>query len=189
MSMTSDHLGMTVRPALRAYMAAEKGHTHAQIALTRLPVDVETERANTMRTARTAAMELHHLCDVAAHDSALGLADLTAVRAAVESHVIFLLEPRAPVPDDVALLRGVAEAFKHFKINRNKATVADASAMATISTGWNVVRFGEGKFGGIDQVMVTRKDGDKRALSSVLQNVFDAWLTMLGEPLPPIGEF
>jgi hypothetical protein len=34
-------------------------------------------------------------------------------------------------------------------------------------------RFGEGKFGGVEQVVIKTKDGDGRALSSVLQNVFD----------------
>ena len=38
-------------------------------------------------------------------------------------------------------------------------------------------RFGEGKFRGVEQVVIKTKDGDGRALSSVLQNVFDAWTT------------
>ena len=29
----------------------------------------------------------------------------------------------------------------------------------------------------------------ERALSSVLQNVFDAWMTLLGQPLQPISEY
>ncbi|SNT32867.1 hypothetical protein SAMN05216374_3209 [Tardiphaga sp. OK246] len=189
MSVTLAHMGMTVRPALRAYIAAEQGYTHAQIAVTRLPVDVETERADAMRTARTAAMELHHLCDVAAHDQTLALADPASVRTAVQSRVLFLREPKAPVPDDFQLLRDVVEAFKHFKIDRPRATVTSADDMATIGTGWGVARYGEGKYGGIDQVMVTRKAGDKRALSSILQNVHDAWTTLLGEPLLKIGEY
>jgi hypothetical protein len=45
---------------------------------------------------------------------------------------LFLREPKATVPDDVLLLREVAEAFKHFKLNRSNATVAGADAMATI---------------------------------------------------------
>jgi hypothetical protein len=40
-----------------------------------------------------------------------------------------------------------------------------------------------------EQVIVTMKDGDRRALSSVLQNVFDAWMALLGQGLPPINEF
>jgi len=34
--------------------------------------------------------------------------------------------------------------------------------------------------------VVTTKDGDKRALSSALQNVLDAWMTLLGQPLSNI---
>ena len=37
--------------------------------------------------------------------------------------------------------------------------------------------------------MVTTKDGAKRALSSVLQNAFDAWTLLLGLPQKPINEF
>jgi len=51
------------------------------------------------------------------------------------------------------------------------------------------MRYGEGKYGGAEQVLVVRKTGEKRALSSILQNVFDAWLSLLGQPLLPIGQF
>jgi hypothetical protein len=45
------------------------------------------------------------------------------------------------------------------------------------------MHFGEGKYGVVEQVVVTLKTGDKRALSSILRNVFDAWMTLLGQPL------
>ena len=51
------------------------------------------------------------------------------------------------------------------------------------------MRYGEGKYGGAEQVVITTKDGDKRALSSVLQNVFDGWMTLLGQPLAPISQY
>ena len=51
------------------------------------------------------------------------------------------------------------------------------------SVGWGQARWGEGKWGGVEQVIITTKDAGKRALSSVLQNVFDA------QPLPPISEY
>jgi len=53
---------------------------------------------------------------------------------------------------------------------------------------WDSVR-GEGKYGGVEQIIITSKTGSRRALSSVLQNVFDAWTTLLGKPLPPISEY
>jgi hypothetical protein len=44
------------------------------------------------------------------------------------------------------------------------------------------------KYGGVEQTIVTRKTGERRALSSILQNVFDAWMTYLKQPLPPISQ-
>jgi hypothetical protein len=111
------------------------------------------------------------------------------VRAAVQSHLIFLREPKAPYVDDVTLLRDLADAFKHHKLGRPNATVDGADAIIMTGTGWGKLRWGEGKWGGAEQVIVKRKNGDQRALSSVMQNVFDAWLTLLGQPPPPIGEF
>jgi hypothetical protein len=51
------------------------------------------------------------------------------------------------------------------------------------------MHWGEGKYGGAEQVIITTKNGNKRALSSVLQNVFDAWMTLLGQPLSPISQY
>ncbi len=52
-----------------------------------------------------------------------------------------------------------------------------------------MMRYGEGKYGGAEQLVVTTVTGDKRALSSVLQNIFDAWMSLLGQPLPPISQY
>jgi hypothetical protein len=43
-------------------------------------------------------------------------------------------------------------------------------------SGWGEMHFGEGECGGAEQVIVILKNGNRRALSSVLQNVFDAWM-------------
>jgi len=47
--------------------------------------------------------------------------------------------------------------------------------------------WGEGNYGGAEQVIVIFQDGRKRALSSVLQNVVDAWRLARGQSLPAIG--
>ena len=52
-----------------------------------------------------------------------------------------------------------------------------------------MMRYGEGKYGGAEQLVITTVTGDKRALSSVLQNVFDAWMRLLGQPLPAISQY
>lgn len=55
--------------------------------------------------------------------------------------------------------------------------------------GYGGRRWGEGKWGGMEETVVAIKDGAKRALSSVLQNVFDAWMQVLGQPQTRINEF
>ena len=182
-----DHLNSIVRPSLRNFTTADRAFVAAQTAA----AGVEETRQAVMLAARQAAVELHHFSDFVLNNPAppIAFSDLGAVRAAVQSHLIFLREPKAPYVDDVALLRDVADAFKHHKLDRSNATVEGAEAIVMTGTGWGKLRWGEGKWGGVEQVIVERKNGDQRALSSVLQNVFDAWLTLLGQPALPIGEF
>jgi hypothetical protein len=165
-----DHLDNIVRSALRNYVTADRSFMEAQKSGT----SVDEARQGTMLAARHAAIDLHHLSDFVVNNPAPGatIADL-----------------KAPYVDDVVLLGDVADAFKHFKLDRPNRTVDGANAIIMTGTGWGKLRWGEGKWGGTDQVIVERKNGEQRALSSVMQNVFDAWLTLLGQPLPPINEF
>jgi hypothetical protein len=55
-----------------------------------------------------------------------------------------------------------------------------ASSACPAECNATAMRWGEGKDAGAEQVGVTTKDGCERALSAILQNVFDAWLTLLG---------
>lgn len=187
MQQIIDHLNSVVRPSLRNFAAADREFVAAQAAA----VGVEEARQVVMLAARQAAVELHHFSDFVLNNPAppIVFTDVAAVRASVQSHLIFLREPKVPIVDDVALLRDVADAFKHHKLDRPNATVDGADAIIMTGTGWGKLRWGEGKWGGIEQVIVERKNGDQRALSSVMQNVFDAWLALLNQSLPPIGEF
>ncbi len=56
-------------------------------------------------------------------------------------------------------------------------------------TGRGKLRYSEGKGGCVEQVIIERKDGSQCALSSVMQNVFNAWLSLLGQPLPPLNYY
>jgi hypothetical protein len=53
-----------------------------------------------------------------------------------------------------------------------------------IASDYGELNYGEGKFGGF-QVVVLAKSG-KRALSSILQNVIDAWRRAAGLPMPDL---
>jgi hypothetical protein len=67
------------------------------------------------------------------------------------------------------------------QVTTDKVTVA-------IQTGYGKLPYGEGKYGGTAQLVVTLADGKQRALSAVLQNVVDAWRSALGQELPAISE-
>jgi len=79
--------------------------------------------------------------------------------------------------------------LQHHRPDRSSATVLVSTDVVPIGSGWGQMRWGEGKYGGAEQGVITTKDGNKRALSSVLQNVFDAWMMLLGQPLPPISQY
>ncbi len=185
-----NHMANVVRPALRKYLAAEQGLTDA--LQSEAGGGACTARQDVMLAARQAVDVLHHLSDFVLKEpsawAAMGAFEhIEDVRSAVEAKGVFLRTAK-PVAD-VRLLRDVADAFKHHRPDRPSATVLVSSDVVPISIGWGQARWGEGKWGGPEQVIITTKDGDKRALSSVLQNVFDAWMTLLGQPLPPISQY
>lgn len=90
---------------------------------------------------------------------------------------------------DCSLLRDIADVFKHSSIDRKSATIKHSKAVVTVSTGYGELGYGEGKFDGTEQIIVELPNGDKRALSSILQNVVDAWRRLLVLSLPPVSEF
>jgi hypothetical protein len=58
-----------------------------------------------------------------------------------------------------------------------------------VGSGWSQVRCRQGKYVGAEQVTITRRDGTKQSLSSVSQNLFDAWMRLLGQLLLPISQY
>lgn len=86
--------------------------------------------------------------------------------------------------NDVTLLGDVADALKHAVLTRRLQVrqVGSMDQVLAVASGFADLPFGEGKFGGIDQVVIRTKDGP-RALSTVLLNVVDAWNRAIGLPL------
>ncbi|GIK83372.1 MAG: hypothetical protein BroJett024_44770 [Alphaproteobacteria bacterium] len=178
MRAVHQHLDDIVRPALRNYIDAERTLDRANHSKDAAAVDAA--RGNVMRTARTATTELHHLADVVLVDMAPRFADLSALRHALRAACVF---DRGTVPGpDTDLLHDSADAFKHFVLTRPTATITGAAAIVSISNGWGEMRYGEQKYGGEEQVTITRNDGNKYALLWILQNSYDAWMPVLGLP-------
>src|SRR6267142_279731 len=183
-----DHLENVVRPALRDYLSAEMvlNDAHRSNAADA----IEVARKAVMRAARIAAVELHQFADLVANEPTPELPpfkNAEAARFAVKPHCVYIRT--ATLIDDVHLLGDVADAFKHHKLDRKTATITGAKAVVTLGSGYGEMHFGEGKYGGAEQVLVIQKSGGKRALSSILQNVFDAWMTLLKQPLPPVSRY
>jgi hypothetical protein len=181
-----DHVADVVRPALRKYSAAEESLSDALRSGDAGAAC--TARQDVMLAARQAANVLHHLSDFVLKESPpRAFADIRAVRRAVEARCV---DRRSPKPiADVELLRDVADAFKHHRPDRPSATVVVSTDVLSVGSGWDQARWDEAKWDAVEQVIITTKNGDKRALSSVLQNVFDAWMTLLGQPLPLSGRY
>jgi hypothetical protein len=175
-----DHIATVVRPALRNYLTAEKSLTDALAS--KDANAIATARQDVMLAARQAVDVLHHLSDFVLKEPSptLTFANIEDVRSEVEAKCVFG-QTNTPVAD-VGLLRDVADAFKHHRPDRPSATVLVSTGVVAVGSGYGQMRVGEGKYGGGEQVVVTTKDGGKRALSSVLQNVFDAWMTRAAAP-------
>jgi hypothetical protein len=180
-----DNIEDEVRPSLRKYLAAERVLTDAQLAHD--TTGLVAARKEVRLAARQAVDVLHHLADFVFKEAAAPMTfpTLGDARQAVLAHCRFS-RTGAPI-DDVLLLRDVSVAFKHHI--PDYGTVAISTDIVPADGGFGNLRYGEGKYGGVEQVIVTRVGGERRALSSILQNVFDAWMTLLGQPLPPIRQY
>jgi hypothetical protein len=180
-----DHINGVVRPALRKYISAERALTGALEAGDIAAIDAARE--DVVLAGRQSVDLLHHLADFVLEEPSSAptpFANLAAVRAAVDAHCTFLRNGK--YVDDVDLLRDTAVAFKHHRPKSGR--IAVSSDIAPVGIGFGVCRYGEGKYGGVEQIAISTT-GDTRALSSVLQNVFDAWMILIGQPLPPISQY
>lgn len=143
-----------VRPAVDAWRAA--------------PTD--------LRLAKAAAVALYHQADHFWHahcqedaERVLGTTSPGAFRAR--------LATRSP---EYALLRDVAEAHKHVKLDRRSRRVTNADQTAVGATGYGEAPYGEGPFGGGPSVVITLDDGSKRHLSAIVSVVEKYWISELG---------
>lgn len=178
-------------PEFRAFIAAENALTKA--VLENSPDELENARDEVMRVAWNASAKVHQMADyVIAQKPAWLPPSVTSandLRLWLQTNHCKMLR-HGPV-EDVFLLADVADAFKHADCTQPRRfprRVTSEAATITAGVGYGRMRFGEGKYGGMEQVIVTLKDGDERALSSILQNVVDAWRTAMGRPLPPFSE-
>jgi hypothetical protein len=154
---------------------------------------INEARKEVVLSARTACIEVHQFSDTVKAQVANpppwlpeGVKSLVEIREAVSRHCRMLRqdEPCA----DVDVLHDIADAFKHAILTQPRKGrdhwVKTSKCSVVIASGFGELAFGEGKFGGTEQLIVRLETGKSRALSSVLQNVIDAWRTFMGQELP-----
>jgi hypothetical protein len=174
MQLILDHIERRVRPSLRSYLEAERALTAALQAGN--PDTLDAARQSVELAARQAVDMLHHLAEFVQHEWTPPFPDVGPVRIAIDAKCEFLRNGKHIA--DVYLLRDVSVAFKHHHPRTGRIDVSN-----------DIAPGGFGKYGGDEQIVVATNDGDRRALSSILQNVFDAWMVFLGQPLPPISQY
>lgn len=184
-----EHFDEIVIPAWQAYLRSETHLTGAANA--RDGAALKRAGYEALREGGAATIYLHHFAEIVmraqpawARGETRSLRDL---RRWVSKHCTMLRDENRPVAD-VELCGDVADALKHAVLTQrlDVRQVRESDAVITLSTGYGELAFGEGKLGGVVQVIVVANTG-VRALSSVCQNVVDAWRRVSGIALPPIG--
>ncbi len=171
------HFQAIILPAIAAYGAAE-------VNLTKVIVEKQTQNETTagftaLREGGAAALYLHHFSDIVAKRPVNGLPDFNGkVKAVREWLGSNCLASRGT--NDVELLGDVADALKHAVLTQHlPREVEEAGQVLAVGRGYGTGGYGEGKYGGVNEVWILGRSGI-RPLTSVLNSVSDLWQHNLG---------
>ena len=128
-----------------------------------------------IRLAMSAAIALNQMADHFWH--AYGKVDPDRVFCTANSSA-FRKELGTKNPH-FALLRDVAEAHKHVKLDRAVRAVTTAEQTSIGATGYGVAGFGTGPWGGGPSVVIDLDDGSKQHLSATVSQVEQLWTSLL----------
>jgi hypothetical protein len=81
------------------------------------------------------------------------------------------------------LLRDLAKAIKHARLEQGKPGIRDSGALTSRGIAWGEAGFGCGRFGGVKQVVVTDNDGTLHFVECLVQNsvtLLDGYAVQLG---------
>ena len=183
-----EHFYEIVIPAWQAYLTAEQRLTEAVHSGN----EEVSRRAgyDALREGGAATIYVHHFAEVAMRARPgwipVNICSARELWPWVGGHCTMLRTDRSVA--DVELCGDVADALKHAILTRNldARQIRDNDAVLALGTGYGELNYGEGKYGGTQQVLVLANSGT-RALSSVLQNVIDAWRRVAGLAMPALG--
>jgi len=183
-----EHFHKILIPAWQSYLAAEIELTKAVDS--KQEASIQQTKYSALREGGAAVFYLHHFADVVLrakpHWLPNNMNDLRELREWVALQCTMLRTQNSV--SDVSLLGDVADALKHAVLTQRVdiRDVAANEAVIVAQSGNGKIDYGERKYGGQDQVLILARSGT-RALSSVLQNVVDAWRRVAKLPIPDIG--
>jgi hypothetical protein len=172
-----DHFEAIVVPSIEAYEEAEASLSRAINEDTPY-LEKELARYSALRLGGAAALYLHHFADIVANRGLPPLPEFNGnVRAALE-HLAQTSRTNFGT-SDVELLGDIADATKHSVLTRRlPREVEEAGQVLTIARGFGDGPYGEGKYGGVDEVWVLARSG-RRPLSKILRSVQEAWVAAM----------
>lgn len=179
-----------VVPNFRDFDAAEKALT----AATRSgdPQTIAAASNAALRAGMNVAVAAYHLCDAvwlarAQMPWLAGLKNSEQMQAFIENaHCVMMRTPA--MVRDLQLVAAVADAYKHVVLRNAARPVTTSQATLVVATGYGELGYGEGKYGGVNQVIVRLNNGQSRSLWGAIQNVVDMWRRFLGDPLQDWGQ-
>lgn len=129
-----------------------------------------------LRLAMNATVSLYHMADHFWHTYAA----IEPVRVFCKGSSGQFRTELAKRNNEYSLLRDVAEAHKHMKLDRSTRSVTETRQTAVGSTGYGEAGYGTGPYGGGPSIVVELDDGEKRHLSYLAQTVRALWETKVG---------
>lgn len=165
----SIHFSKIVCPAIDDYLAAEDALTSAAQSGDGL----SEARYKVLRLGASAAILLHQFSDVIAHRSPENIPNFNGDVSKVREW----LAGRGAT--DVGILHDTADALKHAVLKPNRERdVPHSGLVMTVTRGYGEAGYGEGKWGGVEEVWILANSG-KRPLTSILRSIRGAWLAAL----------
>jgi hypothetical protein len=80
---------------------------------------------------------------------------------------------------EYGLLRDVADAHKHLKLDRADRHVTSAGQSTTMSMGWGEAKWGQARWGSPEEVVVTDDSGEKHHFRALVQRTLQMWQGLL----------
>lgn len=128
-----------------------------------------------LRLAMNAAVALNQMADHFWH-----------AYSAAEPHRVFGSKTVGAFRDALAtqrpafgLLRDVAEAHKHVKLNRHLRAITSAGQTVVGSLGYGEAEYGVGLYGGGPEVVVSLDTGERRHFSALVEETMQMWGILL----------